>query len=185
MLTAGQPVQTQVALRPLQIGARHVDRGGAARAAQPGVHAGAAGIGEEVEEIFILAHFAEHLARDAVVEEQPGVQVVRQVHQQARVILMYFEEIALLAQFLILILAFLPLARFQHQTVGGQLQYAERRTDNVKQALARFRGVDGLGRRVLLHHHPLAVAIHRYVVFRQIGVIEAIAGDTFLTCPLL
>lgn len=35
MLASGQAIETQVALRPLQIGARHIHRSGAARAARP------------------------------------------------------------------------------------------------------------------------------------------------------
>ena len=87
------------------------------RAAETGMNAGAAGIGKEVEEIFAFAHLAKHTPRDAVVEEQTGVEVIGQVDPQTSVILLHLDKIALFGHFLVLVFAFLPFTGFQHQLI--------------------------------------------------------------------
>ena len=79
--------------------------------------AGAAGIGEQVEEILAFAHLAKHTAGDPVVEEQTGIQVVGEVDPQTRVVLLHLDKVAFLRHLLILIFPLLPLAGLQHQLV--------------------------------------------------------------------
>ncbi|MNE67813.1 hypothetical protein D3C80_1634430 [compost metagenome] len=69
VLSTGQAVNPQVLLRPFQIGTRHIHRGGATCAPQPGMYAGGAGVGKQVEEVFAFAHLTQHTASDAVIEE--------------------------------------------------------------------------------------------------------------------
>ncbi len=149
------------------------------------MHTGGAGIGKQVQEIFALTHLTEHFTGNAVIEEQAGVEIVGQVHPETRIKLFNFEIVALLAELLILRFAFLALTRFHNQTVSRQLQYAQCRADNIEQALTRFIRIDGFRWRVFLNNDPVTIAIDSNVVVWQIGIINAVAFNAFLTRPLL
>ena len=75
-----EAIGPHVALRPGQVGLRQVDRGRGRGAACCRVQGGHARIGEQVEEALAPGHTAHHLARRAVVEEEPGVEVAAQVN---------------------------------------------------------------------------------------------------------
>ena len=149
------------------------------------MHGGAAGIREQVEEIFAFAHLTEHTTGDAVIEEQTSIEIIRQVHPQVSVIFGDFEKLALLAQFLVLIFALLAFTGFQHQFVWRNPQYRNGCSDNIEQTLTRFVSINSFWRRILLHHHPVGITINGNVIFRQIGVIQAVTFNPFLVSPLL
>lgn len=83
-----------------------------------------------------------------MIEEQAGIEIVGQVDPQLGVILFHQQELALLRQFLVLVFALLPLARFQDQLIRRQLQHRQRRVDHIEQALTRFLCIDGFRRRI-------------------------------------
>ena len=149
------------------------------------MNAGAAGIGEEIQEVLALAHLAQHAAGDTVVEEQAGIQIVGQVDPQAGVIFAHFDKVALLAHFLVLIFAFLTFTGFQHQLVWRNTQHGDGGGNNVQHALTRFLRINGFRRRIFLNHHPVRVAVNRHVVVRQVGIIQAVAFNALLLRPLL
>ena len=45
--------------------------------------------------------------------------------------------------------------------------------------------INSFWRRILLHHHPVGITINGNVIFRQIGVIQAVTFNPFLASPLL
>ena len=149
------------------------------------MHAGAAGIGEEIQEVLALAHLAQHAAGDTVVEEQAGIQIVGQVDPQAGVIFAHFDKVALLAHLLVLIFTFLTFTGFQHQLVWRNTQHGDGGGNNVQHALTRFLRINGFRRRIFLNHHPVRVAVNRHVVLRQVGIIQAVAFNALLLRPLL
>ena len=61
VLTAADAVQLQIALRPVEVRPRHVHGHRRARAAEGGVHRGAAGVAEEIEKALARGHCAQHL----------------------------------------------------------------------------------------------------------------------------
>ncbi len=91
-----------------------------------------------MREVLAVAHLAQHAARDAVIEEQAGIEIVGQVDPQLGVILFHQQEFAFLRQFLVLVLTLLPLAGFQDQLIRRQFQHRQRRVDHIEQALTRF-----------------------------------------------
>ncbi|MNT15853.1 hypothetical protein D3C72_1509300 [compost metagenome] len=147
------------------------------------MNAGAAGISEQVQEVFTFAHLAQHTTRDTVIEEQTGVQIVCQVHPQARIVFAHLDKVALIAHFLILIGPFLTLTGLQDQFVRRNAHHANCRRDDVQQTLARFLGINGFRRSVFLHHDPVRITVYRNVIFRQIGIVNAIAFNAFLFRP--
>ena len=64
---------------PLEVCSGHVHARGRERTARRSVHAGAAGVAEEVQEPRAVGHLAEHVTGRTVIEEQTGVDVVREV----------------------------------------------------------------------------------------------------------
>lgn len=81
--------------------------------------AGAAGIGEQVQEVLTFTHLAEHATGDTVVEEQTGIQVVGEVDPQARVILLHLNKVALLRHLLILVFPFCRSRVFSTNLLGA------------------------------------------------------------------
>ena len=149
------------------------------------MNAGAAGIGEQVQEVFALAHLAQHAAGDTVIEEQAGIKVVGQVNPQPRVIFAHFDEVTLLAHLLILVFAFLTLTCFQHQLVWRNAEYGDGGRNHIQHTLTRFLRIDSFRRGVFLNHHPVRIAVNRNVVLGQVSVVQAITFDAFLLRPLL
>lgn len=81
--------------------------------------AGAAGIGEQVQEVLTFTHLAEHATGDTVVEEQTGIRVVGEVDPQARVILLHLNKVALLRHLLILVFPFCRSRVFSTNLLGA------------------------------------------------------------------
>ena len=73
---AGEPVELEVAARPLLVGVGHVHRGGELGTAGSRVDAGAARVRKEVEEGLARGKLAQQLAGVAVVEEETRVQAI-------------------------------------------------------------------------------------------------------------
>ncbi|MMZ64113.1 hypothetical protein D1872_264130 [compost metagenome] len=128
------------------------------------MHARAAGIGKQVEEVFTLAHLAQHTTGDTVIQEQTGIQIVSEIHPQASVIFAHFDKVAFIAHFLVLIGPFLTLTGFEHQFVRRDAQNANGGGNNIQQTLTRFLRINRLRRGIFLHHDPVSVAIDRHVV---------------------
>ena len=101
-MLAAQPVDREVALRPLDVGARHVDAGRGARAASCRLHRRHSRVTEEVEEALALRELADERARLAVIEEQPGVEVVGEVHQDLEAGLLHHHALVDLGDRLVL-----------------------------------------------------------------------------------
>ena len=77
---AREAVEDQIALRPVEVGSRQVDRRGRGGAPRRGVHGGGAGVGEEIEKALPVGGFAEPRAGHAVIEKQAGVEIILEVH---------------------------------------------------------------------------------------------------------
>ena len=81
VLCTDKAIQCHVSPRPVEIGGGHVYRGGRGRTATRGIDRGGAGLGKQVQEVSVTGELGQQAARDAVVEEQAGVEIVLEVHQ--------------------------------------------------------------------------------------------------------
>ena len=185
MFAAHQRVEAHVVLCPVQVGARHVHRGGFAGTAQTRVHGGTAGVGKEIQEALATGHLAQHAAGLAVIEEQAGIQIVVEVDPQTGTVLLYLHPVLLFGELLVLLFAFLTLAHFQDHLLAVHAGHLDGGLYHVEQALTGLLGGDILGRRVLLHHQVVLIAVDGGVVLRQIGVVETIAVEVLFLRPLL
>src|SRR5690606_10537030 len=98
-----EAVQLEVVLEPGEVGVGEVHRGGRDGAARGGVDGEGAGVAEEVEEALAPRLPADADAGVAVVEEEPGVEVVAQVHQELQPRLLDDEALAAAAELLVLL----------------------------------------------------------------------------------
>jgi len=78
---AVEPVLAEVVARPVEVGLREIDRGRAPRAARRRVHAEGPRVREQVQDVLAAARLTHHRAHGSVVQEEPGVEVVVEVHQ--------------------------------------------------------------------------------------------------------
>ena len=154
------------------------------------LHAGDAGVAEQVEEA-LAARFQRHpRAQRAVVEEQPGVEVVEQVHQQGRRAFLHAQELAAMVEVAVLASALAGAAGLHRDPFLRHFEDFAHRRQQFVQALARgrFRNVGGCG--VLLHMQPGfivggGVDVDRAGVLGDVGVVGAEAGHALLLAPAL
>ena len=139
MLLALETVQCEVAPRPVKIGARHVHRGGGARANR-GMHGGGAGIAEQIEKTLVLRQLAQHSACEAVVEEQAGIEIVGKVDQQLEAVFLYFMKLAALRQTFVLRTALLALPNFKEYLLHGNTEHSRYGAQRLFQPLTRLVG---------------------------------------------
>jgi hypothetical protein len=85
----GDAVQLEVAHAPVEVVGVEVHAHHLARHAGGGVHAGGAGVGEEVQHEEATALVAQRVAQRAHVHEQPAVQVLPEVHLEAQALLLH------------------------------------------------------------------------------------------------
>ena len=91
----------------------------------------------------------------------------------------------LFGELLILLFPFLTLAHLQDHLLAVHAGHLDGGLHHVQQTLAGFLGGNVLGRRVLLYHQIILIAVDGGVVFRQVRVIEAVAIEVLLARPFL
>ncbi len=106
---AGEAVEGEVAPRPFQIGARHVHRCRGRCAAGRRLHAGGAGVAEEIEKTLPRRQIEDQAANGAMIKEEAGVEIVGEIDKQADFSLAHFMEVAPFPLLLVLRLPLLPL----------------------------------------------------------------------------
>ncbi len=150
------------------------------------MHRRGAGVGEQVQEPSSGRQFADASPRDAVVEEQSGVQVVGEIDQEAiRPLTNRVKD--LLAVHLLVLLA-VPLASPDTQCDPFLRQpehLGQHRQDFVATAAGRIAG-HCRRRGVLLHAGPalvVAVDVDGERVLRHVGVVHAVAGHVLAPGP--
>lgn len=109
------------------------------------MYGGRGGIAEQVEEALTGRLLLDAQAHRPVIKEQPGIQVIGQVHQQAHIALTHLEELALAALPFVLLLAGLALAALDHHSLLGNAQGLRNRRQGVEQARLAFAGSIDLG----------------------------------------
>ena len=77
-----KPVERQVVLGPIEIGARQVNTDGSFCAAGGRIDGEGTGVGKQIQKHFVLGGFANHLTRAAVIQEESGVDVISKVDQK-------------------------------------------------------------------------------------------------------
>ncbi|MCY1354067.1 hypothetical protein D9M69_404260 [compost metagenome] len=80
--------------------------------------------------------------------------------------------------------AALALAALDHHVGWVHIQRLGNRRQGVQQARLGLLRVDRARRRVLLHMHPVAIEVDSQSVLGHVGVIQAVALDVLLACPL-
>ena len=88
LMPVHETVEFHVALAPLQVGVREVHARRELRPARSGVDARRAGVGEEVEEALARGKLADELARITMVEEEPRVEIAREVDFEQQAVLL-------------------------------------------------------------------------------------------------
>ncbi len=187
-----EPVGVEVPLRPGQIRGRQV-HGRARRAAAGGRADGRrAGVGEQVQEAGACSQLAQPRARVPVVEEEPGVEVVRQVHLEQQPVLRDGACHRSLRLPLVLRRAPLPLPLLHEDPLRLHTQdLGNDRADRL-QPCVRLGGVHLRRRSVLGDVGPpdalvgarTLVEVDRHREIGQVGVVDAIAADTGSPRPL-
>ncbi|MNH39713.1 hypothetical protein D3C79_1009240 [compost metagenome] len=86
------------------------------------MHTGRRGVAEQIEEALAGRLFLDTHAHRPVVEEQTGVEVVGEVHQQLHATLVDLDELALCRLALVLLGAALALAALDHHTALVDVQ---------------------------------------------------------------
>ena len=102
MLRIRHPVQREIAFRPFEISARHVDCRRRSCAATRRIHSSGAGIGEQVQKFLPLRQLTNPTPRQAVIEKQAGVQIVVKVDEKAIRPFAYLLEFTLIADLFVL-----------------------------------------------------------------------------------
>ena len=113
-------------------------------------------------------------AQWAVVEEEAGVEVVVQVHEQCCRAFAHREVFAACRLFLVLGAAALALAGFEDEVGGGDFEDLRDDVQRVQEAFARFFRGDGFRRRVFLYVDVVAIDVHRDGVFGHVLVVHAV-----------
>ncbi len=147
---------------------------------------GAAGVAEQIQKPFVFGQLAQQRARQTVVEEQTGVEVVREVYQQAAWAFAHFVELARGREFFILRAALLTPAHLEEYLLRRNLQHQRDHGERLLQAFLRRALLDGVGRFVFLYVHPSFLAfvhVYREVVFVQVGVVQPVTGNFLALGP--
>ena len=111
----GEPVRAHVALRPVEVDGRHVDgRRRSSPRPRRRTRSRCPVYANRLRKRRPAASVAQHAAREPVVEEQPGVEVVGQVHEQPQPRLLDLEEAPRLGVALVLRRAALPAPLLEH-----------------------------------------------------------------------
>src|SRR6185437_15543678 len=98
-------VECEVALCPIEVRPRHVDRGGRRRAARGRMYGCRSRVSEEIQETPPGGGFAQARPRDAVIEKEAGVEVIVEVDEQPHAALEHRMEFVVLAELAILVAA--------------------------------------------------------------------------------
>ena len=122
-------------------------------------------------------------AHRAVVEEQTGIQVVRQVDQQLHAAFIDLGELALRALALILLGPALALAPLDDHAAFIDVQCLRNGRQRIEHTRRGFFRVNGFGRCILLNVHPVVVQINRHRVFRHVCIVDTVAIDAFALDP--
>ena len=119
-----------------------------------------------------------------MIQKQTRVQIIFEVHLQHAAVFVNPEKLATDCLLLVLIGAGLPLALLAHHILRLHSQCFGNDCKGLRQAFSsstlihRFRG------RILLHVHPPLIDIDRQRKLRHIGIVEAVATNALLSCPL-
>ena len=184
MLFAGEAVQLQVLARPVEIGVGEVDRERFPGTSRGRVDSGRARVAEQIEKALVLGLTAQAQAHGPMVEEEPRIEVVGEVHQKAQAALLDFVEGAFVAKFFVLPMPPLALA---HLEVDIGWQHAQHARDGGERLLKPPLGLvqlDALGRGVFLDMNPALIEVDGQRIVGQIRVIDAKAAHARAARPL-
>ncbi len=120
---------------------------------------------------------AHQTASEALVDEETCVEVVVQVHEVGEVVLLDADELAARGAALVLRRPALATAFLEDDVLRRQVEHGADHAERVLEPPPDLGEVDLGRRRVLLHVHPVAVHVDDHVEVRQVGVVEAVAGD--------
>ena len=188
-----QAVQLEVALGPVQIGVRHVDGGRRRGTTGSGVHRRRARVGEEIQEALSRGSSSQTAPRDAMVEEQAGIEVVVEVHQELQAVL-HDDVIGLaLLHLAVLLAAFVLAACSNADALLGNTGDVRKCRQGLAPALTHGLELDLRRRGVFLDVKPVQLAsildrpihIDRKRILRHISVIQPIARHATAVRPRL
>ena len=183
LVQIGQPIEREIAPRPVQIGPGQIHAGGTPRAADRSVHGGTGGIAEQIEEALAAGLRGDAQAYRTVIQKQPGIQVIGQVDQQLHLPFLHRHELATLGHAFVLLLAGLALALLEHHPFGGDIQHLGQRHQHILQPCLGLVLADAGRRRILLHVGPAVIQIDGHGKLRHVRVIQPIAADVLLPRP--
>ena len=149
------------------------------------MHSGTTGIGKQVQETLVLGHLTQHAAGQTVIQEQSGIQIILQVHQQTRAIFVDLQHLPLFGQLLVLLLPFLPLTDLEYYVGPGNTGHRDGGLHHVQQPLPRHRLGNGFRSGIFLDHQMIAITVDGRIIIRQVGVIEPVGIQPLLLGPFV
>jgi len=177
-------IQREIAPCPVEVGPAHVDGARGSRAAMRRIRGEGSRVREQVEHAAVPRALAHHAPCGAVIEEQPGVEEVREVHLEAEPLLAHGANRHALAHALVLREPPLPLTALDPELVGA---HAEPGPDLVEgrlvEALLLLGGVIARAR-VEPHHYLTLVPVDHEGELGDITLVDPEAGRVFTQRPL-
>ena len=146
-----EAVAIQVAARPVEIRVRQIDARRRARTAGRREHGRRGRVREQIQECLAGRELANARTRRPMIEEQPRVQVVREVDEELEPAFTGHFELAALGELLVLRAALLLAASAQVRALARHVEHLGNHAERLGAPRPRLLGLDRRGRRVLLH----------------------------------
>ena len=102
-----KPIEFQIAPRPVLIRLRHINGSGTRRATSTRIHRETSGVRKQIENAFACRVVANDGTRLAMVKEQPGIQVISEIHFKFEPLLLHRAHHARVTDSVILLSAIL------------------------------------------------------------------------------
>ena len=152
--------------------------------------AGGAGVAEKIEEVPACRQFTDQVADQAVVQEEPSVEIVLEIDQKLEALLLDLEEAPLAVQAFVLLLAALAATHTQKEALAGNTQHLGDDPQGLPEPATGVPRIDAGGGLVLLDVGDAfavqgSVEIEGEVIFGQVGVVKPETGHALALPPFI
>ena len=143
-----------------------------------------AGVTEQIQEALALGVLLDPMAHRAMVQEQPGIEIIFQVHLECDAVLLHLKELSADVLFFVLTDASLALPLLADHLIPFNAQSLWNNRQSFSQAVPCGALINRVGRDVFLHVDPALIDIDRQRVLRHVCIVQTVAAYLLLTRPL-